>query len=72
MYIDAERIILKTFKNIEHGQMDAVNGIVVHQTDSTTANSTFNSYQTKGATGAHFLIDKDGTIYQTASLLKVT
>lgn len=72
MYIDAERIILKTFKNIEHGQMDAVNGVVVHQTDSTTANSNFNSYQTKGATGAHFLIDKDGTIYQTASLLKVT
>lgn len=71
-YIDAERIILKTFKNIERGQMDAVNGIVVHQTDSTTANSTFNSYQTKGANGAHFLIDKDGTIYQTASLLKVT
>ncbi|MBK4724063.1 N-acetylmuramoyl-L-alanine amidase [Pantoea agglomerans] len=71
-YIDAERIILKTFKNIERGTMDTVNGIVVHQTDSTTANSTFNSYQTQGANGAHFLIDKDGTIYQTASLLKVT
>lgn len=71
-YIDAERIILKTFKNIERGQMDAINGIVVHQTDSPTASSTFNSYQTKGANGAHFLIDKDGTIYQTASLSKVT
>ncbi|MGV3345039.1 N-acetylmuramoyl-L-alanine amidase [Enterobacteriaceae bacterium LUAb1] len=34
--------------------------------------STFNSYQNKQATGAHFLIDKDGTIYQTASLYKVT
>ncbi|MBP2155045.1 MULTISPECIES: peptidoglycan recognition protein family protein [Erwinia] len=71
-YTDAERIILKIIKNIERGQMDAINGIVVHQTDSTTANSTFNSYQTKGANGAHFLIDRDGTIYQTASLYQVT
>ncbi|MTD26645.1 peptidoglycan recognition protein family protein [Erwinia sorbitola] len=71
-HIDAERISLKIFKNIERGKMDAINGIVVHQTNAATASSTFNSYQTKGANGAHFLIDKDGTIYQTASLLRVT
>lgn len=71
-YIYAERIIRKVFHNIERGKMNAVNGIVVHQTDASTASSTFNSYQNKGATGAHFLIDKDGTIYQTASLFQVT
>lgn len=44
----------------------------MHQTNAPTASSTFHSYQTKGATGAHFLIDKDGTIYQTASLFQIT
>lgn len=71
-YIDAERIILKIFNNIERGKMDAVNGIVVHQTNAPTASSTFHSYQTTGANGAHFLIDRDGTIYQTASLFQIT
>ncbi len=45
-----------------------VNGIVVHQTNSSTSGSTFAHYQSAGAHGAHFLIDKDGTIYQTASV----
>ncbi|WP_455811424.1 peptidoglycan recognition protein family protein [Pseudomonas graminis] len=71
-HIYADRIKIKIFNNIEHEKMDAVNGIVVHQTSAATASSTFHSYQNKGATGAHFLIDKDGTIYQTASLFKVT
>jgi N-acetyl-anhydromuramyl-L-alanine amidase AmpD len=52
--------------------MNKVNGIVVHQTGVTTIGSTWNSYQGKGANGAHFLIDKDGTIYQTASIAKRT
>lgn len=71
-YVDAERIIVKIFNKIQRGEMDQVNGIVVHQTDSPTASSTFNSYQNAGANGAHFLIDRDGTIYQTASLHRVT
>lgn len=70
--VDATRITVKRFRTIERGDMDKVNGIVVHQTSSPTASSTFNSYQNSGANGAHFLIDKDGTIYQTASLYKVT
>ncbi|WP_454764515.1 peptidoglycan recognition protein family protein [Cupriavidus campinensis] len=70
--VDAERVKVKIFPNIERGPMEKVNGIVVHQTYSPTAESTFNSYRDKGANGAHFLIDKDGTIYQTASLLKRT
>ncbi|MEK6352504.1 MAG: peptidoglycan recognition family protein [Burkholderia cenocepacia] len=71
-HVDAERIQVKIFSEIERSPMNKVNGIVVHQTDSPTAESTFNSYRKKGANGAHFLIDKDGTIYQTASLLKRT
>lgn len=70
--IDAERIIVKRFSSIERGELEKVNGIVVHQTNASTIGSTFNSYQNKGANGAHFLIDKDGTIYQTASLFRVT
>jgi len=54
--------------NIERRPMTVIRGIVVHQTDSPTTESTLHSYKTRGAAGAHFLIDKDGTIYQTASL----
>ena len=66
------RIQLAISPSIERGVMVQVNGIIVHQTDSPTAQSTLNSYQNLNANGAHFLIDKDGTIYQTASLLKQT
>lgn len=57
---------------IEHGLMSDINGIVVHQTGSPTARSSLDSYLNEGANGAHFLIDKDGTIYQTASVYRVT
>lgn len=70
--VDAERVEVRTFSNIERGKLDKVNGIVVHQTNGPTAQSAFNSYRSPGAKGAHFLIDRDGTIYQTASLHKVT
>lgn len=59
-------------RHIERGDMSQVNGIVIHQTGASTAASTFSSYAKPGANGAHFLIDKDGTIYQTASLRKAT
>lgn len=71
-HVDAERVIVRIFPAIERGPMDVVNGIVVHQTDAPAAQSTFESYRNKGANGAHFLIDKDGSIYQTASLYKMT
>src|SRR3954467_3065505 len=57
---------------IERAMLRQVQGIVVHQTDALTAAATFHSYQQRGAKGAHFLIDKDGTVYQTASLFKTT
>lgn len=70
--VDAERIIVRRFSTIERGKLDKVNGIIVHQTGGSTAESSFNSYKNTGANGAHFLIDKDGTIYQTDSVFKIT
>lgn len=58
--------------NIERGPMRQVRGIIVHQTDSSTASATLNGYRNPAATGAHFLIDKDGTVYQTASVFQST
>jgi N-acetyl-anhydromuramyl-L-alanine amidase AmpD len=68
--IDHERIIVRIFPNIERENLKGIHGIVVHQTDGFTADSSFNSYAEKGANGAHFLIDRDGKIYQTASVYK--
>ena len=60
--------------NLERSPFAAINGIVIHQTAAPTAQHTFNSYaRTSPAPhGAHFLIAKDGTIYQTASLFRRT
>jgi len=63
------KINLRRFQSIEHGVLSAVHAIVVHQTDSPTAQHTFNGYKA-GSNGAHFLIDKNGLIYQTASMHK--
>jgi N-acetyl-anhydromuramyl-L-alanine amidase AmpD len=51
--------------SIEKGAMTSVSGIIVHQTGGKSANSALESYK-KGEAGAHFLIDTDGKIYQTA------
>jgi len=59
------KVIDRINPRIEKGAMMCVNGIVVHQTDGGTADSSLSNYA-KGGKGAHFLIDKDGTIYQTA------
>lgn len=61
------KVILRRFPTIEHGKLSGVHAIVVHQTDAPTAQHTFNSY-IAGGNGAHFLIDKNGQIYQTASM----
>jgi N-acetyl-anhydromuramyl-L-alanine amidase AmpD len=57
---------------IERGTLKSVSGIVIHQTDSETASATLNGYKKAQANGAHFLIDTDGTIHQTASVLQRT
>ncbi len=73
-HVYADRIKVKIFPLIERGDLGVFNGIVVRQTNSPTAQATFNSYASNHGTpnGAHFLIDRDGTIYQTASLYRVT
>jgi len=73
------KVRIRISAKIERGEMAKndddtykINGIIVHQTNAATAQSTFNSYAHANANGAHFLIDKDGTIYQTASIYKRT
>lgn len=68
MLID-KKVILQRFPSIEHGALVGVHAIVVHQTDAPTVQHTFNGYKA-GGNGAHFLIDKNGLIYQTASMHK--
>jgi len=62
-------VTLKRFPGIEHGQLNIVHAIVLHQTDSSSSKQTFSSYLKRG-NGAHFLIDNDGTVFQTASVKK--
>ncbi len=64
------RVTAKRSLTIEHGDLSAVLGIIVHQTGGASAVSALDSYKQAGANGAHFLIDKDGTIFQTASVHK--
>lgn len=70
--ISNPKILNAISSNIEHAPMPVVQGIIVHQTNSPTAQSTLNGYSNPKANGAHFLIDKDGTIYQTASVFRKT
>lgn len=65
----SDRIKVERRPNLKHGTMTTVSGIIVHETGAATASSTLNSYADAGAAGAHFLIDKDGSIYQTGSVL---
>lgn len=67
-HVSNARVQVRITPAIERGPMRTVNGIIVHQTGGSTAQSTFASYAKADANGAHFLIDKDGTIYQTASV----
>jgi N-acetyl-anhydromuramyl-L-alanine amidase AmpD len=66
------RVRIARSAHMERGAMHQVRGIIVHQTDSDAASATLNSYRNTGAAGAHFLIDRDGTTYQTASVYQGT
>ncbi|WP_139019330.1 N-acetylmuramoyl-L-alanine amidase [Acidovorax sp. NO-1] len=66
------RVRPRRFPQIERQPLSEVKGIIVHQTGASSAQSSFNSYGNANANGAHFLIDKDGIIYQTASIFKRT
>jgi N-acetyl-anhydromuramyl-L-alanine amidase AmpD len=56
---------------LEKGRIGVIHGIVVHQTGGATAEAAFAGYAARPE-GTHFLIDKAGKIYQTASLLYFT
>jgi N-acetyl-anhydromuramyl-L-alanine amidase AmpD len=66
-----KKIMQRIFPGIEKGPLMKVNAMVIHQTGASTAQHSFNSYM-NGGNGAHFLIDKQGIIYQTAHLDKKT
>lgn len=66
----AEGVEIKTYSSIEHQNISQITSLVLHRTDSTTANGTLDAYAKGKKAGAHFLIDKSGNIYQTASMLK--
>jgi len=68
-YLTDPGITRAPIARIAHGPMPQVNGIVLHRTESSTSDSTLNTWRTREAgTGAHFLIDRDGTIHQTVSV----
>jgi hypothetical protein len=53
--------------NLEHDARGATHAIVLHMTGG-SATSTLSGYANGTPVGAHFLIAKDGTIYQTARM----
>jgi N-acetyl-anhydromuramyl-L-alanine amidase AmpD len=55
---------------MEHGSLNKVTSIVLHRTASSTADSVLGAYSQGRKYGAHFLIAKNGQIYQTANLKK--
>lgn len=55
---------------LEKGAIDGPKAIVLHRTDSFTSDSALQAF--RRGVGTHFLIDKDGTVFQTASLLRRT
>lgn len=67
-----QRVVKAIRPTIERGPMRVVRGLIVHQTGGASAQSSLDSYKRASANGAHFLIDKDGTIYQTASIKQQT
>ena len=60
-----KKVSQKIYKGLHKGSLTIINAIVVHQTGASTAQHTFNSFASS-SNGAHFLIDKNGQIFQTA------
>lgn len=69
-YVQNAGFMFKPIAALEHGRLQGPRAIVMHRTVSTTARSSLNAFA-RGI-GTHFLIGKDGVVYQTASLLEKT
>jgi len=68
---NSPRIKLNRIEKLERKPLTSVKGIVLHRTASRTSNSTITAFENgrNGVNyGTHFVVDKDGTIMQTASL----
>ncbi|EAN4948270.1 N-acetylmuramoyl-L-alanine amidase [Salmonella enterica] len=70
-YIQNAEITKKTVKELEHGKMDKINAILLHRTKSSSEDGTFESFRSKKE-GTHFVVAKNGCLYQTASLFEWT
>ena len=67
------RVKVQLCPRLDHGPMPVVHGIVMHQTGGSTAAGTWFKYrntQSSDRTGAHFLIDRDGSLYQTLQITR--
>jgi len=62
------KVVKKHIKKAEHGTLKKINAIVIHRTAGSKLS--FSNAKNNGI-AAHFYVDKDGTIYQVASLNKV-
>lgn len=68
-YLTDPGITRTAVPGLERNPMTAVNGIVLHRTMGSTATGTLSHWRSEAQPyGTHFLIDRDGTIHQTASL----
>ncbi|MFL5357754.1 N-acetylmuramoyl-L-alanine amidase [Archangium sp.] len=69
-YVQNAKFVHKPISALEKGAITGPKAIVLHRTDSTNLESPLQSF--KKGVGTHFIVDKDGTVTQTASLLKKT
>ncbi len=68
-YLTDPEITGTSIPALERGALPAVNAIVLHRTMGSTAAGTLGHWRGESQPyGTHFLIDRDGTIHQTASL----
>lgn len=65
-YVQNAAFVFRQIPALEHGPLPDIRAIVLHRTDSSTSASAFRAFE-RGI-GTHFVVDKDGTVYQTASL----
>lgn len=70
-YVQNGGFVIQPIPELEKRAMQGPRAIVMHRTASSGVAGPLQSYQKTGI-GTHFTIDKDGTVYQTASLLKGT
>lgn len=69
-FVNHSKFTKKQITQLEKGNLNSVHAIVLHRTVNSSANQTFDSFE--NGIGTHFLVGKDGKIYQTASLNKLT